>query len=222
MKLSQKCAQLKDNESYQKAIGKLFSNISLYKEIKSGENWLLASNINEKIEWVPLTVYLTEEKVIAQKEVTPSDPFLPVIMRSKIDFDRINGNQNYELELYYAKAGLASWALTLSIIALAALVLFKNFNIALGLASSFSTCSIRTHYFKSYYFWTCANNKYVRDCSFFRFWFINSRSCIGSPKKRKTFRLYGASLQRLYSHDVKFCKRNVDRYYFSTCSSSSR
>jgi cytochrome c-type biogenesis protein CcsB len=125
---------IRDNESYKKALGKLYDNIFLYKEIKDGSNWTLAADIDGKIEWQPLTVYLTEQKVVAQKSLTPDDPFLPLLKKSKADFDRINGNEKYELELYYAKAGLASWALTLTILALAALVLFKNFNIALGLA----------------------------------------------------------------------------------------
>jgi cytochrome c-type biogenesis protein CcsB len=126
---------IKDNASYKKAIGKLYDSIFLYKEIKSGENWLLANNINNHIEWQPLIVYLTEDKVIAQKALTPDDPFLPVLLKTKTEFDRVNGNQKYELELYYAKAGLAIWALSLTSLALAAMVLFKNFNIALGLAS---------------------------------------------------------------------------------------
>jgi ABC-type transport system involved in cytochrome c biogenesis permease subunit len=126
---------IKDNESYKKAIGKLYDSIFLYKEIKSGENWLLAANINNHIEWQPLIVYLTEDKVIAQKTLTPDDPFLPVLLKSKTEFDRLNGNAKYELELYYAKAGLASWALSLTIIALATLVLFRNFNITLGFAA---------------------------------------------------------------------------------------
>ncbi len=125
---------VRDNESYKKALSKLYDNIFLYNEIKSGNNWHLAADVNGKIEWEPLTVYLTEQKVVAQKSITPDEPFLPVLMKSKADFDRINGNEKYELELYYAKAGLASWALTLTILALAAMVLFKNFNIALGLA----------------------------------------------------------------------------------------
>ncbi|RPJ77187.1 MAG: hypothetical protein EHM20_06505, partial [Alphaproteobacteria bacterium] len=126
---------IKDNESYSKAVQKLFSNISLYNEIKSGENWLLAANVGNQIEWQPLIVFLTEDKVVAQKAMTPTDPFLPVLLRTKTEYDRIAGNQKYELELIYAKAGLASWALSLTILALAAMVLFKNFNIALGLAS---------------------------------------------------------------------------------------
>lgn len=125
---------VRNNDSYKKALGKLYDNIFLYKEIKDGNNWMLAADVNGKVEWEPLVVFLTEQKVVTQKAITPDDPFLPVLMRSKADFDRINGNEKYELELYYAKAGLASWALTLTILALAALVLFKNFNITLGLA----------------------------------------------------------------------------------------
>jgi cytochrome c-type biogenesis protein CcsB len=126
---------VKDNESYKKALGKLYDSIYLYKEIKSGENWLLADNIDNKIDWKPLIVFLTEDKVIAQKALTPNDPFLPILLRTKTEFDKVNGNEKYELELYYAKAGLASWALILTIIALATMVLFKNFNIPLAFAS---------------------------------------------------------------------------------------
>ena len=124
-----------NNDSYKKTLGKLYDNIFFYKEIKGGENWLLANNVDNHIDWQPLIVYLTEDKVIAQKSLTPMDPFLPVLLKTKTEFDKINGNQKYELELYYAKAGLASWALSLTILALASMVLFKNFNIALGIAS---------------------------------------------------------------------------------------
>ncbi|MBP9681976.1 MAG: cytochrome c biogenesis protein CcsA [Bacteriovorax sp.] len=125
---------IKENESYKKAIGKLYNNIALYKEIKAGENWVLASTLNHHIEWAPLISFLTEEKVIAQKTKSAGDPFLPVLLQSKMDYDQIAGNQKYELELYYAKAGLASWALALTIIGLATLVLFKNFSITLVFA----------------------------------------------------------------------------------------
>ncbi len=122
------------SESYKKSISKLYGNLLLYKEIKNGENWLFANRIGNKIDWAPLTAFLTEEKVIAQKKLTPEDPFLPVLLKSKIDFDEISGKK-YELELFYAKAGLASWSLVLTLLSLATLVLFKNFNITLIFAS---------------------------------------------------------------------------------------
>lgn len=122
------------SDSYKKSMGKLFDNIFLYKEIKSGNNWMMADVQGTVLNWAPLTTYLTEEKVVAQKELTPMDPFLPVMLRSKAMYDQAFGSR-YMLEYYYAKAGLASVAMMLSILALACLVLFKNFKIALSFAS---------------------------------------------------------------------------------------
>ena len=127
---------IKDNQSYTTAIRKLFGSITTYQEVKSGEDWLLASNVNNKIEWQPIVVFLSESKVVAQKAITPDDPFLPLLMGTKTEFDKVSGNTKYEVELFYAKAGLASWALMLTIMALAAMVLFsKNIKIALGIAT---------------------------------------------------------------------------------------
>ncbi|MBC7713132.1 MAG: cytochrome c biogenesis protein CcsA [Rhizobacter sp.] len=127
----------KGTESYKKAMSKLFDNIFLYKEIKAGNNWLFANIQGKELTWVPLTTYLTEEKVVAQKTLTPMDPFLPVLLKSKADYDSAFGTK-YIVEYYYAKAGLASIALLVSLVALMCLVLFKNFKIAL----SFATLSI--------------------------------------------------------------------------------
>ncbi len=121
------------NDSYKKSMEKLFNSIFLYKEIKSGMNWQLAEVQDKALNWLPLVSFLTEEKVIAQKALTPDNPFLPVLMKSKTDYDLAFGNK-YIVEYYYAKAGLPSVAMLLSILALAAMVLFKNFNITLGLA----------------------------------------------------------------------------------------
>jgi cytochrome c-type biogenesis protein CcsB len=125
----------KDNESYKKAMGKLFDNIFLYKEIKGGMNWTLAEVTGNELSWQPLITYLTEEKVIAQKSITPVDPFLPVLLKSKTNYIAVAGDK-YLREYYYAKAHLPSIAMLLTILALCAMVLFQNFNIALVLAAS--------------------------------------------------------------------------------------
>ena len=65
--------------------------------------------------------------------MTPGDPFLPVLLKSKADYIAAFGDK-YMVEYWYAKAGLASVAMLLSILALASMVLFKNFKITLGLA----------------------------------------------------------------------------------------
>ena len=121
------------NDSYKKSVGKLFNSIHLYKEIKAGMNWQLAEVQDKSLNWLPLISYLTEEKVIKQKALTPMDPFLPVLLKSKTDYDQAFGDK-YIIEYYYAKAGLPSIAMVLSILALGAMVLFKNFHVTLALA----------------------------------------------------------------------------------------
>lgn len=120
----------KGSESYKKSLTTLFNQMSLYNDIKSGQNWLFAEVSGSQLNWSPLITFLTEKKVIEQKSLSPEDPFLPVLLKSKSDYDTHFGNK-YMTEYYYAKLGLASWAMLITIIALACLVLFKNFNIAL-------------------------------------------------------------------------------------------
>ena len=123
---------IKENVSYRTAITKLLDSIYIYQEIKVGANWLLAEKNGSDIAWVPLSTFLTEQKVVAQKAMTPDEPFLPIIMQSKDNYISLKGDK-YNLELYYAKAQLANWALLLTIAALASLVLFKNFTIPLSI-----------------------------------------------------------------------------------------
>jgi cytochrome c-type biogenesis protein CcsB len=54
------------------------------------------------------------------------------MMQSKENYKSVKGDK-YIVELYYAKAQLANWSLILTIAALASLVLFSNFNIALSI-----------------------------------------------------------------------------------------
>lgn len=123
---------IKDNQSYRTAISKLMDSINIYQEIKNGENWMLAEKSGTEISWIPLTVYLTDAKVLAQKNIAPNqEPISAVLMNSKENYVAVKGDK-YIVELYYAKAQLANWSLIITIIALASLVLFKNFNIALG------------------------------------------------------------------------------------------
>ncbi len=127
-------ARMSKDESYKKAMGKLFDSIYLYKEIKSGTNWTLAESTGSALSWPPFITYLTEEKVIAQKLLTPSAPFLPVLMKSKDNYIQAAGSK-YMLEYYYAKSRLPIVAMFITIIALASMALFKNFKIALSLAA---------------------------------------------------------------------------------------
>jgi cytochrome c-type biogenesis protein CcsB len=129
----------KGTDSYKKSLRHLLDTINIYKQITSGENWKLAQKTNNKIEWLPLAAFLTEPKVIAQKNITPTDPFTPIFKNSEKEFIELNGDK-YQIELYYAKANLVSWALVLTTLALFSMVLFKKFNFAL----TFATISVVT------------------------------------------------------------------------------
>ncbi|NOT77920.1 MAG: cytochrome c biogenesis protein CcsA [Bacteriovoracaceae bacterium] len=120
----------KGDDSYKKAISKHLDALFLYKDIKNGNNWLLADVQGTSLNWLPLTAYLTEEKVVAQKALTPLDPFMPVLFKSKEAYDKAFKDK-YMIEYYYAKAGLPTVSMLLSILALACLVLFKNIKISL-------------------------------------------------------------------------------------------
>lgn len=126
-------ARMAKDESYKKSMGKLFDNVFLYKEIKSGTNWMLAEVTGPELSWVPLISYLTEEKVIAQKSLTPTEPFLPVLLKSKENYIQAAGSK-FMLEYYYAKSHLPTVSMIVTILALCSMVLFKNFNIALVFA----------------------------------------------------------------------------------------
>ncbi len=139
----------KVDSSYKKSLVALFNGIFLYKEIKNGENWQLAEpnpesatesqkiqndNRHHGVLWVPLVVYLTEQKIIEQKNKEPGiDPFLPVLMQSKKTYIDANG-EKFLMELTYVKAHLPEIALFLSLLGLALLVLVKNPLVAISMA----------------------------------------------------------------------------------------
>jgi ABC-type transport system involved in cytochrome c biogenesis permease subunit len=127
--LRQEMRTIKDNESYRKSIIKLMNNIGLYQEIKSGNDWTLAENINNQISWQPINLYLTDAKVLAEKNNFSTTPVNQVILNSKNIYENIKGNR-YIVEYYYAKMQLVYWALFLTAIALAVLVVFKTLKIA--------------------------------------------------------------------------------------------
>lgn len=118
--------------SYQKDLQKLVSRLSLYQNIKQGQNWLLADSLSaSEVSWVPVVSYLTEARVLAAKE-NSANPFLSVLKESKDTYLRTHGD-HYLLELTYAKMRFPVIGLILTLLALGALRLFKNPKIALGL-----------------------------------------------------------------------------------------
>lgn len=130
--LKQEIRTIKDNESYKKAASKLYNNINLYQEVKSGSEWLLAENESGSIQWQPLNLYLTEAKVLKEKNNSNENPVFQVLINSKANYEKLLGNK-YNFELYYAKMNLVIWALSLTILSLISLIMFKTDKIAFGI-----------------------------------------------------------------------------------------
>ncbi len=126
---------VKDDESYKKSLNKLLNQISLYQDIKNGENWMLADLSMGKVVWLPLPAYLTEAKVLKEKSEGKVDPILSTLMKSKEIFDQ-HEKSTYQTELLYAKLHLSSYALIFTLLAIGSLVLTKKFSITLALSGT--------------------------------------------------------------------------------------
>ncbi|EQC48040.1 cytochrome c biogenesis protein [Bacteriovorax sp. Seq25_V] len=122
----------KDEGSYKKDLGKLLSKISLYSEITSSNNWLLPMANGTEMTWIPLASFLTQEKIESLAKISQT-PFLYAFEEAKKEYIQVEGDK-YLVEYYFDKASLTGWAMLTTILALAALVLFKRFYISLGLS----------------------------------------------------------------------------------------
>lgn len=129
-RLEMKAQSIKIENSLKKSINKLLNQFGLYQNITSGQNWRFASIDGSEIKWTEFSEFITKEKIEAEKN---HDPFQSLILQSKKDYDSIKG-ETYKLEFTYSKMHLTQVALVLSLLALAALTLFKKFSIALGLS----------------------------------------------------------------------------------------
>jgi hypothetical protein len=132
-KLSQNSQQVrfavvreKRETSLKKALEKLLNQIHLYEKISNGEHWVLPKKINGNIEWLPLISYFTEEDFngVHSQGV--------LFENIKKDFISQEGDK-YLFELYFLKPHLPGWCLLFTLMALASMVLFKNFKIVLAL-----------------------------------------------------------------------------------------
>jgi len=118
----------KENDSYKKAVKKLYNQIGLYKDITTGQNWMLAEIINNQIEWQPISQFLTEEKVKNEEKNFSSNPFFTALKKSETNYYQLHpeAKSKIDVEAVYAKSNLVSWALTITLLGLFVVVGFKN------------------------------------------------------------------------------------------------
>ena len=114
------------------AIKKHLGQLSLYRDIAQGTNWMFAHPLEEKIVWMPLPTFITEQKIKQTRQVG-IDAFKTVMMQSKDDYIQLSGD-DYLLELVFFKANLAWWAMFTALLALACFFIFTGHKPAMGFA----------------------------------------------------------------------------------------
>ena len=112
------------------ALKKHLGQLGLYRDIAQGTNWMFADSLGERIVWMPLPTFITEEK-IKQTNQTGVDAFKTVIMQSKDNYIRVLGD-DYLLELSFFKANLTWWAMFSALLALICFFIFKGPKPAIG------------------------------------------------------------------------------------------
>lgn len=116
-----------------KALQTLMGQAGLYKNILDGENWLFPAVTGERVDWIPLNTFLTEDKIVEARK-TSERPFLSVINKGIDNYIKVKGD-GHLLEYRFSKANLPMVAMTLTLLALACLTLFKKFSFALGFSA---------------------------------------------------------------------------------------
>ena len=135
MNLRKELVGVKVQGAKEKAISKLLNQSLFYENIVSGQNWLYPAVTKDRVDWVPLGAYITEEKILEARK-TSQNPFISVLQTGADRFKQMKGKKHL-IEYRFMKAKLPSISLLLTLLALACLTLFKKFTAALFF--SFST-----------------------------------------------------------------------------------
>jgi cytochrome c-type biogenesis protein CcsB len=116
--------------SYNKSLNQLLSKISLYQDITSGNNWTFPQFEKTNMTWLPLNKFLTEEKL----STLPIGTTITSIFQKIRDQYKNQNHSEFYLELRMVKMRLPIVALFLSMLALATIVLIKNYKYTLILS----------------------------------------------------------------------------------------
>ncbi len=132
MAIRQAYGSSKTSANHQKFLGKILQKWQLYQEVTSGNNWLLPQFAKDTTAWIPLTNWLTKEKM-ESLATQGNDPFA-------LAFDQVRQlgptqiKAPYLFEFKYAKMHLAGVSMLITLLGLIAFISFKNHFIGLGLA----------------------------------------------------------------------------------------
>ena len=117
-------AQQKENNSYKKELNKVGQRLGTYQAIIEARAWTVPIKKDNKIEFLPLAEFLTEDKVMSAQG-KGMNPVKYLMENAKNDYLSVKGD-GYLLELRYFKLNLFAWALGCSLIAILLFVGLKN------------------------------------------------------------------------------------------------
>lgn len=112
----------KENDAFRKELTKVEGRLRTYEAVITGQAWTVPVLKDNKITFLPLSEYLSEERVMS---AGGGNPVATLIDKAKEDYLKTNGDA-YLLELKYFKLNPFLWALILSLLAIFAFVLTKK------------------------------------------------------------------------------------------------
>jgi cytochrome c-type biogenesis protein CcsB len=119
-----KLAELKENNSFKKELTKVSQRMGTYQAIIEGRAWMVPMKKADKIVFVTLPEFLTEERVSALSS-KGINPVKALMSESRSDYVAAKGD-HYLLELTYFKLNLFMWAMLVSILAALLMAGLKN------------------------------------------------------------------------------------------------
>ena len=122
--LAGEISQIKENTSYKKELNKVQSRLNTYRAIVSARAWTVPVTLEGKIDFIPLSQFLTEQRV-ESAQGKGSNPVSYLFETAKEEYLKAKGDK-YLLELKYYKWNLFTWSLLASLLSIFLFVLVKN------------------------------------------------------------------------------------------------
>jgi cytochrome c-type biogenesis protein CcsB len=119
-----KLAELKENNSFKKELTKVSQRMGTYQAITEGRAWTVPLKSNKGIEFVPLTEFLSRERVEGAQG-KGMNPVKYLFQEAKQEYLTAKGD-GYMLELKYFKLNLFQWSILASLLAILLLGGLKN------------------------------------------------------------------------------------------------
>lgn len=118
-----KMAELKENNSFKKELNRVSQRLGTYQAITEGRAWTVPVLQGEKIEFLPIAEFLSEERVNGVQG--QGNPVNYLFAKAKEEYLKTKGDK-YLLELKYFKFNPFMWAMLASLLGIVFFVAMKN------------------------------------------------------------------------------------------------